>query len=71
MTDITIVRLRLSPRSDHILTQLSAVLSIPRGQVADSAILAFGLLYNSAVEILDERPDLAAILDTLAAQSYI
>ncbi len=69
MTDIAIIRLRLSPRSDHILTQLSAVLGIPRGQVADSAILAYGILYNSAVEILDARPDLAEILDTLAAKS--
>ena len=71
MTDMAIIRLRLSPRSDHILTQLSAVLGIPRGQVVDTAIIALGIVYNQAVTILDERPDLAAILDTLAAQSYI
>lgn len=66
-----IVRFTLTPQSVHILSQLSAVMGIPRGQVADSAILAYGILYNSAVAILGERPDLAAILDTLAAQSYI
>ena len=66
-----IVRFTLNPQSIHILSQLSALMGIPRGQVVDTAIIALGIVYNQAVTILDERPDLAAILDTLAAQSYI
>lgn len=64
-----VVRLTITPQSGHILTQLSAVMGIPRGQVADTAILALGIVYNRAVNILEAKPDLAALLDTLAAQS--
>ncbi len=66
-----VVRFTLKPQSAHILSQLSAVMGIPRGQVVDTAIIALGIVYNQAVTVLESRPDLAAILDTLAAQSYI
>ena len=66
-----VVRLTLTPKADHILDQLSAVMGIPKGQVADTAIVALGIVYNQAVMILAARPDLATILDTLSAKSSI
>jgi len=66
-----VCRLTITPHAAHILDQLSAVMGIPRGQVVDTAIIALGIVYNQAVTVLESRPDLAAILDILAAQSYI
>ena len=66
-----VVRLTLTSKADHILNQLSAVMGIPKGQVADTAIVALGIVYNQAVMILAARPDLATILDTLSAKSSI
>jgi len=66
-----VVRLTLTSKSEHILEQLSAVMGIPKGQVADTAIVALGIVYNQAVMILAARPDLATILDTLSAKSSI
>ena len=66
-----VVRLTLTSKSEHILEQLSAVMGIPKGQVADTAIVALGIVYNQAVMVLAARPDLATILDTLFAKSSI
>jgi len=61
-----VCRLTLTPRADYVLDQLSAVLGLPRGQVAAYAIEALGLTYNGAVRLLDCRPDLADLLERLA-----
>ncbi len=61
-----VCRLTLTPRADFVLDQLSAVLGLPRGQVAAYAIEALGLTYNGAVRLLDCRPDLADLLERLA-----
>ena len=65
-SEVVVCRLTITPRADYVLDQLSAVLGLPRGQVAAYAIEALGLTYNRAVRLLDCRPDLADLLERLA-----
>ena len=64
--EVVVCRLTITPRADYVLDQLSAVLGLPRGQVAAYAIEALGLTYNGAVRLLDCRPDIADLLERLA-----
>ena len=66
-SEVVVCRLTITPRADYVLDQLSAVLGLPRGQVAAYAIEALGLTYNGAVRLLDCRPDLADLLERLAS----
>lgn len=65
-SEVVVCRLTITPRADYVLDQLSAVLGLPRGQVAAYAIEALGLTYNGAVRLLDCRPDIADLLERLA-----
>jgi len=63
-----VCRLTITPHAAHILDQLSVVMGLPKGQVADAAIVALGIVYNQAAMILEARPDLAALLETLVTE---
>ena len=66
-----VCRLTITPHAAHILDQLSVVMGLPKGQVADAAIVALGIVYNQAAMILEARPDLAALLETLVTEEAV